>query len=119
MSRTFSHRSAIAIMRAERRLIETPLVSAGRFDTRAIMIAAVKLARMINRSFGSWQARMAIALRTVWKRAKAAMVDACAAEPFAIRAPGKSAIVADTHRPTFVRRSTAFVSGSRSTSHGW
>ena len=79
------------------------------------MVAAVKLARSINRSFGSWQARMAVALRTVWARAKEVMRTACAAEPFAIRV----AAPIRTARPAFVRRSAAFVSGSRAAVHGW
>ena len=118
MPRPFSFRSALDTIRREARPVDAPLVSAGRFDTRAIMREAVKLARSINRSFGSWQYRMGIALRTVWKRAKAAMVEACAAEPFAIRAHATEKFSAAS-RPTFFRRSTAFVSGSRSHLHGW
>lgn len=95
-----------------------PLVSAGSFDTRAIMREAVEVARSIRREFGSWQVRMGIALRSVWKRAKAAMVEACAVEPFAIRS-AEPVKLATSHRPYFARRSTAFVSGSRVHSHGW
>lgn len=119
MARTFSFRSSLDTMRREARPVAAPLVSAGRFDTRAIMREAVKLARSINRSFGSWQYRMGIALRTVWKRAEAAMVEACAAEPFAIRAANDRPAFRSTPRAAFVHRSTAFVSGSRSHSHGW
>lgn len=114
MPRPLALRSFLDTVRAER-MAKPALVSAGRFNRSAIMREAVKLARSINRSFGSWQARMRIALRTIWGRAKAAMVEACAAEPFAIREP-----VLTRPRPS-VRpySSRVFHSGSRATSHGW
>ncbi|HMO31055.1 hypothetical protein, partial [Enterovirga sp.] len=78
MPRPLSLRSFLDQARAERRVV-VALVSAGRFDRSAIMREAVKLARSIRSSSLSWQVRMGIALRTVWGRAKAAMVEACAA----------------------------------------
>lgn len=117
MPRRIAIHSFLAMARREANPASAPLVSAGRFDARAIMAEAVKLARSINRSFGSWQVRMSIALRSVWKRAKAAMTEACKAEPFAIRVDNPQPL--RISRPAFTRRSTAFVSGSRSHSHGW
>lgn len=116
-ARSISLPSFIAAGRMERR-VETSLVSGGRFDTRAIMVEAVKLARSISRLFGSWQVRMSIALRTVWKRAKAAMTETCAAEPFPIREPTTPKPIEKPRRAGFAR-STTFVRGSRATSHGW
>lgn len=120
MARSISLRSFIASERAGR--LPAPLAPSGRFDLSAIMREAVKVARSIRRDFGSWQTRMQIALRTVWKRAKVAKVEAS----LRIRgaANGKPLpISADRqrmpHRAEFGHRLTAFVIGSRATSHGW
>ena len=117
MPRQLVFRSAIATMRRESRPAESPLVVAGRFDRRAIMTKAVRIARSINRASGSWSWRMAIGLRTAWGQAKAVMRVACAAEPFAIRPPSRPL---STRRPAFSgHKPRAFVSGSRAASHGW
>lgn len=114
MPRPLAFRSFIDTVRAER-VARPALVAAGRFNRSAIMREAVALARSINRSFGSWQVRMRIALRSIWARAKAAMVEACAAEPFAIREP-----VVIRPRPV-VRPypGRVFHSGARAAVHGW
>lgn len=96
MSRTLSISSFITELRNERREA-VPLVCSGRFNRAAIMREAVKLARSIRKEFGSWQVRMGIALKTIWKQAKAAMVQAAAAEAFPIREP----VVARDHRASF------------------
>lgn len=116
MPRTLSLHSFTAALRAERRVV-VALVSAGRFDRSAIMREAVKLARSIRKEFGSWQVRMGIALRTVWGRAKAAMVEACAAEPFPVREPALGRPARPAFRSAF--RSRSFTLGSRATTHGW
>ena len=116
MPRTLSLHSFTASLRAERRVV-VALVSAGRFDRSAIMREAVKLARSIRKEFGSWQVRMGIALRTIWGRAKAAMADACAAEPFPVRAPALDRPARPAFRFGFRPRS--FTLGSRATTHGW
>ncbi|TDR89543.1 hypothetical protein [Enterovirga rhinocerotis] len=114
MPRHLALRSFIDTVRAER-VAKPALVSGGRFNRSAIMREAVAMARSINRSFGSWQVRMRIALRTVWARAKAAMVETCAAEPFAIREP-----VMIRPRPVVSPyRGRVFHSGSRAAVHGW
>lgn len=112
MPRPLALRSFLDTVRAERR--PAPLVSSGRFDRSAIMREAVKLARSIRKEFGSWQVRMGIALRSVWKRARAAMVEACAAEPFPIRRP---VAPRPAFQPAF--RSRSFTLGSRAATHGW
>jgi hypothetical protein len=96
MPRQLAFRSAIATMRRESRPAEASLVAAGRFDRRAIMMKAVRIARSINTTSGSWSWRMAIGLRAAWGQAKAAMRAACVAEPFAIRPPSRPV---STRRP--------------------
>ena len=116
MSRSISLRSFISAERAARRPAEIRLVDAGRFDRAGIMRKAVAVARSINRRFGSWQARMAIGLKTAWKAAREAMTQVCAVEPFAVREPA----LARPYRPAFRSyRPRAFILGSRATSHGW
>lgn len=114
MTRAIAFHSFVDTVRAER-VAKPALVSGGQFNRSAIMREAVALARSINRSFGSWQVRMRIALRSIWARAKAAMAEACAVEPFAIREPA----VMRRRPPVRPYSGRVFHSGSRANAHGW
>ncbi|MBM0206887.1 hypothetical protein JNW90_30710 [Micromonospora sp. STR1s_5] len=47
-----------------------PLVAAGRFDRKAIMLRAVAIARTLRAGGKAWAWRMSIALKSAWAAAK-------------------------------------------------
>ena len=85
LRRTIDWSSAIRDMRATSQASPF-LTAAGRFDLKAIMNAAVAEARLLGRGVTgralSWQARMGIALKLIWAKAKRA---AGAARPAPLR----------------------------------
>lgn len=93
--------------------VAAPLASAGRFDRRAIMIEAVRLARTAFRTLDSWRVRMAAGLILAWKRAREARNAAPA--PLAPVQPRPVAPRSISSTP----RVRTFVRGSRLYSHGW
>ncbi len=76
LRRTIDWSSALKDMR-ERSTVSPFLTAAGRFDLKAIMQAAVAEARLLGRGVTgralSWQARMGIALKLIWAKAKRAV----------------------------------------------
>lgn len=108
-------------VRAERPA-EASYVVAGRFNLTGIMREAVKLARQINARHGfAWARRMAIGLRTVWGRAKAAMASASrgVAMMAVPSAPARPAQPRATVAHVQVPRARTWLRGSRIHSHGW
>ncbi len=73
LRRTIDWSSALRDVQ-DRRLASPFLTSAGRFDLRAIMNAAIAEARLLGRGVLrlSWSQRLSLALRLVWSKAKRA-----------------------------------------------
>jgi hypothetical protein len=85
LRRTIDWSTAVRDMRAASQ-VSPFLTAAGRFDLKAIMQAAISEARLLGRgrtgSSLSWQARLSIALKLIWAKAKRA---AGAARPAPLR----------------------------------
>lgn len=107
--------------RAERPAAASYVV-AGRLDLAAIMREAVKLARQVHdRHSFSWARRMAIGLRTVWGRAKAAKAShrLLATKVATWCAPARPAPVRVAPAPALAPRARVSLQGGRLHSHGW
>ncbi len=74
LRRTLDWSSALKDMR-ERSTVSLFLTPAGRFDMKAIMTAAIAEARVLGRTVRglSWKARLSIALKLIWSKAKRAL----------------------------------------------
>ncbi len=73
LRRTLDWSSALKDMR-ERSTVSPFITTGGKFDMKAIMTAAIAEARGLGRTVRglSWKARLSIALRLVWSKAKRA-----------------------------------------------
>jgi hypothetical protein len=72
--RSLDWSSAIRDMRAASQ-VSPFLTAAGKFNLKAIMTAAIAEARVLGRTIRglSWQARIGIALKPIWAKAKRAL----------------------------------------------
>lgn len=72
MPRSLHFHAALADIRASNRPAAPVYFQGGSYDRAAIMREAVRVARSLRAGGATWQWRMAIALRTVWGRARTA-----------------------------------------------